>query len=195
MGISIGITGGIGSGKSVATKIFNTMGYPVFYADQEAKEIMNTHQEVIQEIKTLFGKDAYLNGDLNKKLLADSIFNHPELKLKINQIVHPRVREQFKRLLEESGNQLVFNEAAILFETGAYKSFDYTICVVADKNLRISRVKKRDGMTEKEVLARMNNQWSDKEKIKLADFVIYNNEDDRLLPQILKIEKEILKKE
>lgn len=194
MGISIGITGGIGSGKSIATRIFQAMGYPVFYADKEAKKIMTSNQKVIQEITTIFGKEAYIKGELNKKHLANKIFNHPELKNKINQIVHPAVRSEFNKLVEKSKGQLVFNEAAILFETGAYKNFDYTICVVADKELRIKRVQQRDGMTDKEIESRMNNQWDDKQKIPLADFTVYNNEGDRILPQILEIEKKVLEK-
>ncbi len=185
MGIAIGITGGIGSGKSIVTKAFNVLGYPVFYSDNVAKEILSTDPQVINEVTKLLGEEAYQKGEVNRAFIATKIFNDQALKEKINHIIHPKVRKRFHQLVEDAGNQIVFNEAAILFETGTYKNFDYTICVVADLTTRIERIKKRDGISEDAIQARINNQWPDEKKIALADFVIYNNNNDLLVPQIL----------
>lgn len=185
MGIAIGITGGIGSGKSIVTKAFNVLGYPVFYSDNVAKEILATDPQVINEVTKLLGEEAYQKGKVNRDFIATKIFNDQALKEKINRIIHPKVRKRFHQLVEDAGNQIVFNEAAILFETGAYKNFDHTICVVADLTTRIERIKKRDGISEDAIQARINNQWPDEKKIALADFVIYNNNNDLLVPQIL----------
>lgn len=198
MGISIGITGGIGSGKSIVTKILNTMGYPVFYSDLEAKKIMLSDSVVKEKIIAIFGQEAYTNEELNRSFIANQIFNQPDLKNKLNQIVHPRVRESFKKLVNAHKNQFVFNEAAILFETGAYKTFDYTICVTADEKTRVERIKKRDGLSTEEIKSRMNNQWPDDKKTALANFLISNKEGVRILPQVFeiiqKLEKERKKK-
>jgi len=188
----VGITGGIGSGKSIITRVFNTLGYPVFYSDSEAKLLMHHNRDVKNEIIKLLGEKAYLDNQLNKPYIANKIFNSPDLKDKINQIVHPKVRERFQQYKTKHPNQIIFNEAAILFETGAYKSFDFTICVVAHKAIRIKRITKRDGLPSKKIEERMNNQWSDKEKTKLSDFIIHNNDEDRILPQVFDILKSIM---
>jgi dephospho-CoA kinase len=187
MGLKIGVTGGIGSGKSMICQIISTMGYPVFYSDQEAKCIMNNHLELRKELIAVFGEEAYLNNRLNRQFLAEKIFTSPELKEKINKIVHPRVRQRFSDFVANTNAPFVFNEAAILFETGGYKDFDATILVVADKETRIQRVMQRDNISREEVEARMNNQWSDEQKLKLASHVIYNNDGDLLVPQVLEV--------
>lgn len=183
----IGITGGIGSGKSIVGKILSTMGFPIFYSDLEAKRIMTHDKKVVAEIKRIFGEEAYTNDDLNREFLAEKIFNQPELKNKINAIVHPAVRQAFDDFAQSQHNTLVFNEAAILFETGGYKSFDATILVVADEELRIKRVMQRDNVPLQSVKERMKNQWTDEKKKPLADFIIENNEDRLLVPQVEKI--------
>ena len=183
----IGITGGIGSGKSIIGKILSIKGFPVFYSDIEAKRLMTRDKQVIAEIKNIFGEDAYHKQDLNRSFLADRIFNEPELKNKINSIVHPAVRKSFENFAKNNQNTLVFNEAAILFETGSYKNFDATILVIADKDLRLKRVRDRDNTSSKSIQERMKNQWSDEKKIELADFVIENNENNLLIPQVEKI--------
>jgi dephospho-CoA kinase len=185
MGIAIGITGGIGSGKSIVAKAIKVLGYPVFYSDEVAKDILANDAETITAMKALLGDGVYSNGKVNRDFIADKIFNDQTLKEKVNQIIHPKVRNRFNDLLNNSENDIVFNEAAILFETGAYKNFDFTICVVSDLETRIERVKKRDGISEEAIRARINNQWSDEKKLALADFVIYNNNNDLLIPQIL----------
>ena len=183
----IGVTGGIGSGKSIVGLILSTMGYPVYYSDQEAKWVMNNDTELRKELIAVFGEETYLDNELNRPFLAEKIFTSPELKEKINQIVHPIVRKRFSDFVSNSNSPLVFNEAAILFETGGYKDFDATILVVADKEIRIQRVMQRDNATREQVAARMNNQWSDEQKVKLANHVIYNNNTDLIVPQVLSI--------
>lgn len=183
----IGITGGIGSGKSIVGKILSTIGFPVFYSDLEAKQIMTRDKNVVSQIKRTFGEEAYVNDELNRNFLAEKIFNQPELKNKINAIVHPAVRKAFDDFAQNQQKSLVFNEAAILFETGGYKSFDATILVVADEDLRLKRVMNRDNAPQKAIEERMKNQWSDEKKKPMADFIIENNEDSLLVPQVEKI--------
>lgn len=185
--MKIGITGGIGSGKSIIGKILSIKGFPVFYSDLEAKRIMLHDKKVVAEIKQIFGDEAYLDNDINRSFLADKIFNQPELKNKVNAIVHPAVRQAFEDFAKNHQNTLVFNEAAILFETGGYKNFDSTILVIADEDLRLKRVMDRDNASMKSVKERMKNQWSDKKKADLADFIIENNENSLLVPQVEKI--------
>lgn len=163
------------------------MGYPVYYSDQAAKELMESDSVIIKELNQLFDNKAYDEGKLNRTYLAQQIFSNPELKNKVNQIVHPRVRAHFKEFVEQQNNPLVFNEAAILFETGGDKNFDAIILVVADEDVRIERVMNRDGVAKEEVLNRINNQWSDEKKKKLTEFVITNNTKDLLVPQLNKI--------
>ncbi|UKN02977.1 dephospho-CoA kinase [Paracrocinitomix mangrovi] len=185
--LSIGITGGIGSGKSYVCRIIEAMGYPVFYSDQEAKNITNSHPKAIEQITILFGKEAYIDQALNSPFIAEQVFNDPNLRLKLNEIVHPLVRDKYFEWAESSGAKLVFNEAAILFETGAYKQYDKMCLIVAPKQMRIDRVKKRSGLSEEQILERMSSQWTDEQKIPLADFVINNDEKSPLLPQINKM--------
>ena len=186
--ITIGITGGIGSGKSFVCRIIAAMGYPVFYSDQVAKDIMVNTQDAISEIKAVFGEEAYTNsGELNKEYLSEQIFNDVSLRDAINKIVHPKVRLAFETLAKNSNAKLIFNEAAILFETGAYKKFDKIILVTAPKEVRINRVIKRDNIAKEAVENRMKAQWPDEKKAELADFIINNDEKEMLLPQIEKI--------
>lgn len=185
----IGLTGGIGSGKSIICEVLKTIGYPVFNSDDEAKLLMVNNQEVIQQIKELFGEEAYKDKLLNRAFLADKIFNNEELKLALNRIVHPAVRNAFESWSNKQNKALVFNEAAILFETGAYKKFDYTVLVTAPEKIRIERVVSRDNTTEQEVQQRMNNQWKDEVKSELASFVINNNNTTLVTPQVLEMLK------
>lgn len=183
--ITIGITGGIGSGKSFICQILSTMGYPVFYSDKVAKELMATDQELKSDIQQLFGDEAYFtNGELNRTHLASAIFNNQELREQLNALVHPKVRQAFTALKKSTSSDFIFNEAAILFETAAYKNFDKMVLVTAPKSLKIQRIKQRDQASEEEILARMNAQWSDEKKAPLADFIINNDEQQMLLPQI-----------
>lgn len=184
----VGVTGGIGAGKSIVLHTLKILGYPVFYSDKEAKKIMHENAEVRSEITALFGKEAYTSDDtepLNRSFLAKRIFEDPHLIQHINTIVHPRVRLAFDEFVKEHPDQLVFNEAAILFETGAYKTFDATLLITADIETRIKRVINRDNITREEVLKRISNQWPDDKKIPLATFVIENNSNAKVIPQLL----------
>ena len=183
--IKIGITGGIGSGKTFVCHILEKLGYPVFYSDQEAKKLMNENLDLIIKIKELLGYGAYLNGIINKSFIARKIFETPTLRNELNAIVHPEVYLAFEKWSKSQDSKLVFNESALLFETESYKRFDKTILITADICLKIERIKKRDLLDEIEIKHRMNSQLSDKIKLKLADFVIENNEDKLLLPQLI----------
>lgn len=192
--IRVGITGGIGAGKTTVCKEIEKMGYPVFYSDDEAKKLMTDNAEVVQKITELFGKEAYVNRQLNRKHLAQQIFTNENLKEALNQIVHPAVRKAFVQWSETQTAEIVFNEAAILFETGQYKTFDYTVLVTAPSPIRIERVVKRDNTTPEEVQKRINNQWPDEKKIQFASFVIVNDGKRELLPQTEEIIHKIKEK-
>lgn len=182
--MTIGLTGGIGSGKSTVAKVLESMGYPVFYSDTAAKHLMNSDRRLQLDIMHHFGDNAYINGQLNRSYLAEKIFSNPKDKEVLNQLIHPRVREAFTEFTQNSKAELVFNEAAILFETGAYSNFDKTILVTAPAETRIQRVLKRDNASREEVQSRMANQWSDDRKIPLADYIINNGDTDAVLDQI-----------
>jgi dephospho-CoA kinase len=191
----IGLTGGIGSGKSTVAKVLQAMRYPVFYSDDSAKNLVEDHPQIREELINLLGTNVYEGGSLNKLFLAQQIFSDDSIREQVNAIIHPKVREAFQLWSQEQHSELVFNEAAILFESGLYKQLDATILVVAPKNLKIQRVMKRDQLTEQAVLDRMSKQWDDSEKIPLADFVIVNDEKQPLLIQIEKIVNQLLMKE
>lgn len=190
--ISVGITGGIGSGKSYICRTLEAMGYPVFFSDEQAKLLLVEDLEAIQAIKDLFGDRAYLNNQLNKSFLAEQIFSNPKLREEMNNVVHPLVRKRYSEWASNSDSPVVFNEAAILFETGSYKNFDYTILVTAPDDLRIKRTINRDGSSEEEIRSRMAAQWPDDKKIPLASFVIKNDEKEPLLPQIVNVLDQII---
>ncbi|MCJ8288227.1 MAG: dephospho-CoA kinase [Crocinitomicaceae bacterium] len=182
--MTIGLTGGIGSGKSTVAKVLESMGYPVFYSDQVAKELIASDQGLQSEITSHFGESAFENGELNRAYLAERIFSNPADKTILNQLIHPRVRASFAAFDQSSDSKLVFNEAAIIFETGAYSNFDKTILVTAPVEMRIDRVMKRDNCSREDVQNRMDNQWSDDRKVPLSDFVIKNGDTDAVLDQI-----------
>lgn len=183
----IGLTGGIGSGKSFIAGILQKMGYPVFFSDDFAKNIYDTDASVKETIIGYFGAQLYVEGQLDRTKLAQLIFENEENRLFVNQLVHPKVRQAFSDWAAKQDASIVFNEAAILFETGAYKNFDATILVTAPIELRVQRVMARDHSSKEEVLARMSKQWSDEQKIALTNFVIMNDEEMPILEQIEKI--------
>jgi len=186
--IVVGITGGIGSGKTFVCQILESMNYPVFYSDKEAKSILITDLEVRKQIVDLFGNDSYLkNNTLNREFLASKIFNDKELLIKINEIVHPAVRRHFNKWVTQQESNIVFNEAAIIFEIGNAEHYDSVVLVKASEETKIKRIQKRDNSSLKDIEKRMNNQWSDEKKTKLADFSIDNDDNVMLLPQINEI--------
>lgn len=191
--IKVGLTGGIGSGKSIVAKIFEILGVPVFYADKEAKLLMVSHQGIREEISKLFGNQVYKEKELNREYIAEIVFKDPGLLEKLNAIVHPVVHQHFlKWVVSFSGNPYIMEEAAILFESGANTSFDYSILVTSPESLRIQRVMKRDKISEEKVKERMNNQFPEEKKLSLADFVINNDIDSMILPQVLELHERLL---
>ena len=182
--LKIGITGGIGSGKSVVSKIFESLGYTVFNSDLEAKNIINNNLEVRRELIALFGAEIYSEQGLNRELLAQHIFSDNSIREAVNKIVHPRVRDAFYQLCEFNSKSLIFNEAAILIETDAYKNFDKILLITANIEDRISRVINRDGVSREQVIARIENQWNDDRKREFSDFEIKNDDSQPLLVQV-----------
>ena len=170
----VGLTGGIGSGKTTVASMFLDLGVPVYIADVEAKKLTNTSKVIRRKIIALLGENSYLSSGINKKFVANKIFNDNELLKKINQIIHPKVAKHFEKWMSKQSEVYCIKETAILFETASYKLCDYTILITSPKEERLKRIKKRDQITEKEVENRMKNQWSDIEKCQLADAVIEN---------------------
>ena len=193
--LKIGITGGIGSGKTTVCKVFETLGIPIYYADDRAKFLMNTDEFLVTEITKLFGEQAYLaKGELNRPHLAAIAFSDKKVLQKLNALVHPVVHQDSEKWFSEQENvPYVLKEAALHFETGGYKMLDKMITVFAPKEMRIERVMQRDNRTIEEVEARINNQMPDSEKVKLADFVIYNDGSQSLIQQIYTVHQ-VLKK-
>lgn len=191
--LKIGITGGIGSGKSTICRIFEILGVPVFDADLNAKLIMNTDASLIAAIKDAFGAEAYYeNGDLNRQYLASKVFVDQAALSKLNALVHPAAIQASRDWAERQTNPYVLKEAAILFESGSYKDCDYNILVSAPEELRIKRVMERDAVDEANVRSRISKQMPEEEKAKLADFVIVNDGKQALIPQVLKLNEYFL---
>jgi dephospho-CoA kinase len=192
----VGITGGIGSGKSTVCDIFQLLGVPVFLADVEAKYLQNNDITIIGHLTSLLGADIYLSGGvLDRKKLAGLIFNDHVLLAKVNQIIHPAVRQRFINWTMEFANEpYVLYEAAVLLENGYASDFDKKILIVADENVRIERVIKRDSMSEALVRERIKNQLTDEQKIRMVDYIIENNNRQLLIPCVIELDK-LLKKD
>jgi dephospho-CoA kinase len=188
---TIGITGGIGSGKSMVAKVLQLMGYPVYSSDQRAKDIMHEDQSLITGLKALFGEEAYLGSSLNRPYIAAQIFKDASKRTAMNNLVHPAVRRDFQNWVNQQKSPVLFQESALLFETGNYRSFDAVILVSAPEKIRMERVKERDQLTDEQVLSRFNAQMPEEEKMKLTDLVIYNDGNHLLVPQILELLKRI----
>ena len=170
----VGLTGGIGSGKTTVLSMFLDLGVPVYIADIEAKKLTNTSKVIRKKIIALLGENSYLKTEINKKYVADMIFNDDELLKKVNKIIHSKVAHHFKKWVDKQNGVYCIKETAILFESASYKLCDYTILITSPKEERLKRVKNRDQLTRKEIENRMNHQWSDIEKSQLADVVIEN---------------------
>jgi dephospho-CoA kinase len=190
----VGLTGGIGSGKTTVANFFKELEIPVYISDIEAKALMIRSKVIKRKLIQLFGEEAYSSEKLNKSFIANKIFNDKTLLEKMNSIVHPKVGSHFKRWLKKQDAPYVIKEAAIFFENNTYKNLDYIITVIAPEATRIERVISRDNSSVKKIKAIINNQWSDDQKIKLSDFVIENIELLETKNQVKKIHQKILKK-
>ncbi|MDB4752882.1 dephospho-CoA kinase [Winogradskyella sp.] len=191
--VVVGITGGIGSGKTTISNYLKSFGIPLYVADKEAKALMNRSKVIKQKLIQLFGDEAYVDGKLNRPFLAKMIFKDKSLLNQMNAIVHPKVASHFKRWLKKQDAPYILKEAAIIFENNLQSNYDYIITVVANENLRIERILDREDTTREKVKAVINNQWTDSHKKKLSDFVISNNDLDQAKKQALQIHKKLLK--
>jgi len=188
----LGITGGIGSGKTSVCRVFEVLGISVFSADSEAREIMENDNDIIAGINYITGKDLYKNGSLNRAELASIIFNDTTILKKVNSLVHPAVFDRFAKWTLIQSTPYVIMEAAILFESGASEVVDMIATVVAPVEQRMKRVVLRNKLSQEQVMERMRNQMDDEERIRQSDFIISNSENDMIIPSILKIHNEIL---
>jgi dephospho-CoA kinase len=189
--VIVGITGGIGSGKSVISKLLVAMGYPVYDSDAEAKKIMQSDLSVIKALQLEFGEDTYINNQLNKQHLASEVFGNPERLRALNAIVHPAVKRDFQAWAKQQSNPVVFLETAILFESGFNSETHKVILVTAPLDIRIERVVRRDQCTQEQVMQRIAQQWTEEAKALKSDFIIFNDGQHSLIKQTEKIISEL----
>ena len=186
--LKIGLTGGIGSGKSLVADIFSRLGIAVYISDNIAKKLMNSNEAVKKSLSDEFGESIYAENQLNRKKLADIIFNDDTKLQKVNAIVHPYVRDDFETFcMENEGSPYIINESAIVFTSGLYKTLDKIISVIAPLDLRIQRVIERDNTSKENIEKRAATQLTDEERIAKSDFLLYNDEKQLLTPQILSL--------
>ncbi len=188
----VGLTGGIGSGKTTVSNMLKDLGVPVYIADLEAKKLMNTSKVIKRKLIDLFGSRAYDNNELNKAFIASKIFNDNTYLEKMNNIVHPKVAVHFKQWLLKQTSKYIVKEAAIIFEHNMQSQYDYIITVIANEEERISRILKRENTTKDKILSIMRHQLSDDEKVKMSDFVIVNDKLEHTKEQVLRIHNSIL---
>lgn len=194
MMFNVGITGGIGSGKTLVCSVLEKLGIPVYYADLEARRLMNTDPDLRESVRGLLGENAYVDGELDRTLVGEKVFGNPGLLGKLNQLVHPAVGNDFRAWSNRrKEHPYVVEEAAILFESGADRRLDMSVLVYAPLQLRLKRVMERDGLSRAEVEKRVKNQMDEEEKRRLADRIIFNDEERLLLPQIVKLHEAIIK--
>ena len=190
--LKLGITGGIGSGKTTVAKVFEVLGIPVYYADDAAKRLMNTDEKLKEKIQLQFGNDVYKDGRLDRKYLAEIVFKNPEKLQLLNALVHPATLKDAERWMQNQSAAYSLKEAALIFESGAQEQLDYVIGVTAPAPLRIQRTMHRDNITREEVILRMDKQMDETIKIKLCDFVIKNDEQEMLLPQVIALHEKLV---
>jgi dephospho-CoA kinase len=192
--LKVGITGGIGSGKTTVCQVFETLGIPVLYADETARYLMDNDALLVDNIKTLFGQDIYISGKLDRTKVAATVFNQPGTLQQLNNLVHPAVIRYTETWIAQQQTPYVIKEAAIFFESGTNAGIDIMVGVYAPQELRIKRAMQRDNITREKVLARMASQMNEEEKMKLCDFVITNDEVEPIIPQVLKLHELFLEK-
>jgi dephospho-CoA kinase len=194
--LKIGVTGGIGSGKSVVCEIFKILGVPVYNADEQAKNLIDSDPYIINKLVEKYGQEIYIGGALDRKKLSQIVFNNKDELQFLNETVHPHVFAHFDEWLElniNKNNSYIVKEAALLFESGSYKELDKIILVSAPEKIRISRVVERDRIKEVEVKKIIQNQMSEDDKIAKAEFIINNDGDTLIIPQVLKLHEQFLK--
>lgn len=192
--VIIGLTGGIGSGKSVVAKIFSVLGIPVYDADSAARKLMNEHPEIRKQLTGYFGTDAYINEQLNRAYIASIVFQNPEKLEWLNALVHPHTIEDAARWAAAQHAPYVIKEAALMFESASFHHTDAVIGVSAPQHIRIHRVMQRDKTTREDVLKRMERQLDEDIKMKLCDYIIVNDEQQAVLPQTLQVHQNLLEK-
>ncbi len=190
--LKIGLTGGIGSGKSTVAKVFQTLGIPVYYADDAAKELMNNNEGLKQQIILHFGKDVYENKVLNRKLLAQKVFNNPTQLHLLNSLVHPATIQAAEDWFVQQKAPYCIKEAALIFESGSQQNLDFVIGVYTPTTIRLQRVMQRDKATKEEVQQRMDKQIDETIKMRLCDFVVTNNEQELLIPQVMALHEKFI---
>lgn len=191
--LRIGITGGIGSGKSTITKIFEVLGIPAYSADTAAKRLMNEDETLKAKIKEHFGPGSYKDGQLDRKYVASQVFNNKEKLDLLNSLVHPLTIRDSEEWMNRQATPYAIKEAALIFESGMEKQFDYIIGVYAPPTLRIQRAMNRDHISEEDVLARMNKQMNEDDKMERCDFIIINDEQEAVIPQVMKLHDMFMK--
>lgn len=190
----IGLTGGIGSGKSIISKCFSSIGVPIYNSDIEAKKLLNRSHAVQEQLISAFGKKIFTNGKIDKKKFSDAIYKNEESLKKSNEIIHPAVKSHFDNWVKiNSKHDYIIKEAAIMYESGSHKEMDKIITVFSPEKIREERLLERPGLTSKTLHKIIESQISEEEKIERSDFTIYNDEVQLIIPQILAIHKEILK--
>lgn len=192
MALRIGLTGGIGSGKTTVAQIFELLGIPIYYADDAAKHLMNTDVQLITAIKKNFGEEAYKNNELDRSYIASVVFNDPEKLNLLNSLVHPITLNDAEQWMQRQTSPYTIKEAALMFESGADKMLDYIIGVTAHEELRIKRVMDRDGVSRDAVLKRLSRQMDEIEKINRCDFILVNDETQLLIPQVLDLHQKLI---
>ena len=190
--LKIGLTGGIGSGKSTVAKVFQTLGIPIYYADKAAKEIMNTNEALKQQIIHHFGEDIYENKVLNRILLAQKVFNNPSQLNLLNSLVHPATIQAAEDWFVQQKAPYCIKEAALIFESGSQQNLDFVIGVYTPTTLRLQRVMQRDKTTKEEVQQRIDMQIDETIKMRLCDFVVNNNEQELLIPQVMALHEKFI---
>jgi dephospho-CoA kinase len=192
MTLRIGLTGGIGSGKSTVAKVFEVLGIPVYYADDAARRLMNEDDLLRQQIMQHFGAAAYKNNELDRPYIASQVFNNKEKLELMNSLVHPATIRDAEQWMHKQTSPYAIKEAALIFESGSQDQLDYIIGVSAPVSLRLLRTMKRDGSTRDQVLARMSKQIQEVIKMRLCDFVIFNDEVQAVIPQVIKLHERLI---
>jgi dephospho-CoA kinase len=190
--LKIGLTGGIGSGKTTVAKLFGLLNVPVYYADEASKRLYHTDKDLIAEMKKNFGEDIYYDGQLNRSKLAAIVFKDPDKLELLNKLVHPPTIRDAEEWMKKQTTPYIIKEAALLFESGSASGLDYIIGVKAPSHYRIKRVMERDNLRREDVINRANRQIDEDIKIRLCDFVIVNNEQELVIPQVLELHQKFL---